>query len=178
MDWRWAVTVCSRPSLYIHAARAANIPSHRSPCTRPLCLQRPPHIVLTLLEGNPTSSTSHCCPVQAANKGRPKGQRCWQTLSTVPCWKTYIVPLGPAANTHLDNQKSQTSALGDDGLFLQQNTHILKKRSHHQRSSGRSLFLSWGESQTCPTWPLVSTKHFHQQSEKRLKVNTFLLTQV
>lgn len=83
-----------------------------SPTTRPLCLQRPPHIVLIVLEENPTSSTSHCCSVQTANKRGPEGQRSWQTLLTIPCSKTNIVP----SSQHLNNRKSQTSALG---LFLQ-----------------------------------------------------------
>lgn len=77
-----------------------------SPTTRPLCLQRPPHIVLIVLEENPTSSTSHCCPVQTANKRGPEGQRSWQTLLTIPCSKTNIVP----SSQHLNNrQKSNIS---------------------------------------------------------------------
>lgn len=87
-------------------------------------LQRPPHIVLTLLEGNPTSSTSHCCSVQTANKGGPKGQRSWQTLLTVPPLKNLhcLSPrqLSTPRHTHLDNQKAQASAPGR-GLFLPQN---------------------------------------------------------
>lgn len=86
--------------------------SNGSPATRPLCLQRPPHIVLIVLEENPTSSTSHCCSVQTANKRGPEGQRSWQTRLTIPCSKTNIVP----SSQHLNNRKSQTSALG---LFLQ-----------------------------------------------------------
>lgn len=69
------------------------IPHHPSPLAHGLCARkRPPHIVLTLWEGNPTSSTSHCCPVQTGNKGEPGGQRSWQTLVTVPLALCPVTP--------------------------------------------------------------------------------------